>query len=41
VSIFDPAWTVEEVDLEDVVLAYMARGSDHRPSHHAGLVGLS
>lgn len=39
--ILDPTWTVEEVGLEDVALAYMARGSDHRPSHHAGLVALS
>lgn len=39
--IFDPAWTVEEVGLEDVVLAYMARGAGHKPSQHAGLVGLA
>ncbi len=37
--IFDPAWTIESVGLEDLVLAYMARGDrDHSP--RIGLVGL-
>jgi ABC-2 type transport system ATP-binding protein len=37
--ILDPAWTVEEVSLEDLVLAYMGRADDagrvHRPSGRA------
>ncbi len=37
--IFDPAWTIEPVGLEDLVLAYMARGH-HDVSPNAGLVGL-
>ncbi len=32
--ILDPAWTVEQLDLEDLVLAYMSRAVEHdrRPS---------
>jgi ABC-2 type transport system ATP-binding protein len=39
--IYDPAWTVEPIGLEDLVLAYMrhAEQSDRRrPSHHLGVV---
>jgi ABC-2 type transport system ATP-binding protein len=35
--IFDPGWSVEEVGLEDLVLAYMARGADHERHLRAGL----
>jgi ABC-2 type transport system ATP-binding protein len=33
--VLDPAWTVSEVGLEDLVLAYMkrTRGSGHRNRH--------
>jgi ABC-2 type transport system ATP-binding protein len=27
--VVDPVWTIEPTSLEDVVLAYMARGSRH------------
>ena len=37
--IFDPAWAIEPVALEDLVLAYMARG-DRDLSQRIGLVGL-
>ena len=37
--VFDPAWTIEPLSLEDLVLAYMARGArDVAPP--TGLVGL-
>ena len=32
--LFDPDWAVEEVDLEALVLAYMARGARQDPAHH-------
>jgi ABC-2 type transport system ATP-binding protein len=32
--ILDPAWTVSEVSLEDLVLAYMSRDKPKRDSHH-------
>jgi ABC-2 type transport system ATP-binding protein len=32
-TIHDPAWTVEEVGLEDLVLAYMGRTADGEPVH--------
>jgi ABC-2 type transport system ATP-binding protein len=34
--IIDPAWSVEEVSLEDIVLAYMGRsGDDARPPRNS------
>ena len=38
--IFDPAWSVASVSLEDLVLAYMARGGQELQPPAAGLVGL-
>jgi ABC-2 type transport system ATP-binding protein len=38
--IFDPAWAIEPVALEDLVLAYMARGDRGDLSAGIGLVGL-
>jgi ABC-2 type transport system ATP-binding protein len=35
--ILDPAWTVEEVGLEDLVLAYMGRASDSRGGRRSGM----
>jgi ABC-2 type transport system ATP-binding protein len=35
--ILDPSWTVEDVTLEDIVLAYMSRATSRRPS--LGVVG--
>jgi ABC-2 type transport system ATP-binding protein len=35
--IHDPAWAVEEVSLEDLVLAYMGRAEAPRPSQQRGL----
>jgi ABC-2 type transport system ATP-binding protein len=29
--VLDPAWSIEPVELEDLVLAYMSRAVDHRP----------
>jgi ABC-2 type transport system ATP-binding protein len=37
--IHDPAWTVEEVNLEDLVLAYMGGGAASLPSRALGAVG--
>jgi len=37
--VVDPAWTIEELDLEDVVLAYMARASSNG-AHRPTLVGV-
>jgi ABC-2 type transport system ATP-binding protein len=38
--ILDPAWTVEQIGLEDLVLAYMRRASDSdRARKHLGSVG--
>jgi hypothetical protein len=37
--IIDPAWSVEEVSLEDIVLAYMGRVGGSRSD--AGLAGTS
>src|SRR5207245_4730192 len=34
-AIHDPAWTVEEVSLEDLVLAYMGRSGDGERAHTA------
>ena len=34
--ILDPAWTVEQLNLEDLVLAYMTRSRGTRPSPEAG-----
>ena len=31
--VFDPAWTVSEVGLEDLVLAYMKQASDRGRRH--------
>jgi ABC-2 type transport system ATP-binding protein len=39
--LFDPEWAVEEVGLEDLVLAYMARDARHEQSHHLGSGQLS
>jgi ABC-2 type transport system ATP-binding protein len=39
--ILDPSWAVEKVGLEDLVLAYMARGRGREPLHHGGLAALS
>jgi ABC-2 type transport system ATP-binding protein len=36
--ILDPAWTVEDVGLEDVVLAYMRRAGDTSPARTVGSV---
>jgi ABC-2 type transport system ATP-binding protein len=36
--ILDPAWTVEDVGLEDVVLAYMRRAGDTSPARTLGSV---
>jgi len=38
--VLDPAWTVDELSLEDVVLAYMGRGAreEHRPRRALGVV---
>ena len=38
--IFDPAWSVASVSLEDLVLAYMARGGQEPQPPAAGVVGL-
>jgi ABC-2 type transport system ATP-binding protein len=35
--IFDPAWTVQPLTLEDIVLAYMSRARDAQPSHRPKL----
>jgi ABC-2 type transport system ATP-binding protein len=35
--ILDPAWTVDEIGLEDLVLAYMGRASDSRGERHSGI----
>jgi ABC-2 type transport system ATP-binding protein len=37
--ILDPAWTVEDVGLEDVVLAYMRRAGDAEHARNLGSVG--
>ena len=39
--LFDPGWVVEEVGLEDLVLAYMARDARHEHSHPLGSGRLS
>ena len=39
--ILDPSWAVEKVGLEDLVLAYMARGRGRELLHHGGLAALS
>jgi ABC-2 type transport system ATP-binding protein len=41
VPIFDPSWTVEDVGLEDLVLAYMGRARGRQASRHGGLAALS
>jgi ABC-2 type transport system ATP-binding protein len=33
-KIFDPSWTVSEIGLEDLVLAYMSQGTDRRRDNH-------
>jgi len=35
--ILDPAWAVEEIDLEDLVLAYMGQGHDTEVQQESGL----
>jgi len=35
--ILDPAWAVEEIDLEDLVLAYMGQGNDTEVQQESGL----
>jgi ABC-2 type transport system ATP-binding protein len=35
--ILDPAWNVKPVNLEDLVLAYMGRSRDEKPSRKPGL----
>jgi ABC-2 type transport system ATP-binding protein len=35
--LLDPGWAVEQVGLEDLVLAYMGRGADHERYRRAGL----
>jgi ABC-2 type transport system ATP-binding protein len=35
--ILDPAWMVEEVGLEDLVIAYMGRGGDGRSERRSGM----
>jgi ABC-2 type transport system ATP-binding protein len=40
-SIIGPDWIVEAVGLEDLVLAYMGRATDHRPARHGGLAAVS
>ena len=35
--VLDPAWAVEEINLEDLVLAYMGQGRDTEVQHEAGL----
>jgi ABC-2 type transport system ATP-binding protein len=37
--IHDPAWTVEQIGLEDLVLAYMRRAGDADRTHKLGSVG--
>ncbi len=37
--IHDPAWIVEEVGMEDLVLAYMSRGGESEP-HRPRLSGV-
>jgi hypothetical protein len=32
--VLEEAWTIEPVSLEDLVLAYMARGKQPRAGHH-------
>jgi ABC-2 type transport system ATP-binding protein len=32
--VLDPAWTVSEVGLEDLVLAYMSQGAGRRRDNH-------
>jgi ABC-2 type transport system ATP-binding protein len=38
--VFDPAWTVEQLDLEDLVLAYMGRAVTQRTTGTRKLVGV-
>ena len=35
--VLDPAWAVEEINLEDLVLAYMGQGRDTEVQHESGL----
>jgi ABC-2 type transport system ATP-binding protein len=38
--IFDPAWTVKPVNLDDLVLAYMGQARDTKPVRREGLVAV-
>ncbi|MGO9962998.1 MAG: hypothetical protein ACLPUG_06155 [Acidimicrobiales bacterium] len=38
--VLDPAWTIDELGLEDLVLAYMGRAASNDRDHRQSLVGV-
>ena len=39
--VLDPAWTIDELGLEDLVLAYMGRAASNGRGQRQALVGIS